>query len=204
MDEAGRADALAGVMARARALGAGSSDFDLNPEFRPSAGSRLCKAAVLLPFVQVPGGLRLILTKRSATLRHHPGQIAFPGGKQDPGDADLIATALREAEEEIGLARDNVEVLATMPAHETVTGFAVTPVLGRVRRAFDPRPEAGEVDEVFAVPYAFLSKPEHFRVQSRIWQGRRRAYYTIPWGPYYKWGATARILHALAGGEVGR
>ncbi len=204
MDEAGRADTLAGVVARARALGAGSSDFDLNPEFRPPAGSRLCKAAVLLPFVQVPGGLRLILTKRSATLRHHPGQIALPGGRQDPGDADLIATALREAEEEIGLARDNVEVLATMPAHETVTGFAVTPVLGRVRRTFDPRPEAGEVDEVFAVPYAFLSKSEHFRVQSRIWQGRRRAYYTIPWGPYYIWGATARILHALAGGEVER
>ncbi len=191
---------ISNVVARARALRGGSSDYDLNPQFRPKVAVDLRKAAVLLAFTEHPGGLRLILTKRSAALRHHPGQIAFPGGKQDPEDKDLRATALREAEEEIGLDRDNVELLATLPPHETVTGFVVTPVIGRVRANFTPQPEAGEVEEVFSVPYAFLSEPAHYRVQSRLWQGKRRAYYTIPWGPYYIWGATARMLRMLAGG----
>ena len=194
--------ALINIVARARALRDGSSDFDLNPQFRPPQGIKLRKAAVLLPFLQGPDGLRVILTKRSAALRHHPGQIAFPGGKQDEGDDDLPATALREAEEEIGLPRENVEVLGTLPCHETVTGFEVTPVLGRVRGDFAVRPEAGEVDEVFQVPYAFLANPANFRVQSRIWQGKRRSYYTVPWGPYYIWGATARILRTLASGDA--
>jgi len=187
------------LVVRAKALHGDSSDYDLNPEFRPAKGAKLRKAAVLLPFEQTSGGLRLILTKRSALMRHHPGQIAFPGGKHEPEDRDLTATALREADEEIGLARENVEVLATMPVHETVTGFVITPVIGLVRARFTPRPEPGEVDEVFHVPYAFLAKPGHFQVQSRLWQGKRRAYYTIPWGPYYIWGATARMLRALAG-----
>lgn len=191
-------DELSEVVARADALGKGTSDFDLNPEFRLPKTLKLRKAAVLLPFLPTQDGAHLILTKRSAALRHHPGQIAFPGGKQDPADADLTATALREAQEEIGLAGDNVDVVGTLPSHETVTGFEVTPVLGRVRRAFVPQPEAGEVDEVFAVPYAFLADSRNFSVQSRIWQGKRRAFYTIPWGPYYIWGATARILRSLA------
>lgn len=191
---------LGDIVARARSLHAGSSDYDLNPQFRPTSGRDLRKAAVLLAFMTGPDGLHLILTKRSAALRHHPGQIAFPGGKQDPEDANLAETALREAEEEIGLARDNVELLASLPPHETVTGFVVTPVIGRVCTHFRPRPEAGEVDEVFRVPYAFLADPAHYRVQSRLWQGKKRAYYTIPWGPYYIWGATARMLRMLAGG----
>ncbi len=192
---------LSEIVARAQNLRKGSSDFDLNPQFRPDQSVELRNAAVLLPFLQKDGDLFVILTKRSAALRHHPGQIAFPGGKQDPGDADLVVTALREAEEEIGLARSNVTALTTLPPHETVTGFLVTPVIGKVCRDFTIRPEAGEVDEVFTVPYAFLARPENFSVQFRIWQGHRRAYYTVPWGPYYIWGATARILRALAGGE---
>jgi 8-oxo-dGTP pyrophosphatase MutT (NUDIX family) len=140
----------------------------------------------------------VILTKRSARLKHHPGQISFPGGQQDPSDADPVTAALREAEEEIALPPRAVNVLGTLPPHETVTGFRVTPVLGLVRSPVTLSPEAGEVEEVFLVPFAFVTDPANFRVEGRRWQGRRRHYYAVPWGPYYIWGATGRILRALA------
>ena len=170
-----RPDPFAPLVAALQKPSAGSSDFDLNPD-----------------------ELRLILTKRSSALKHHPGQIAFPGGKVDEGDADVTAAALREAHEEIGLAPENVEVLGTLPGHETVTSFAVTPVLGRIRAAFDPTPEAGEVAEVFTVPLSHVTEIANFSVQYRRWRGQRRYYYTVPYGPYYIWGATARILRGLA------
>ena len=177
-----------------------SSDFDLNADFPGPVTDSLRPAAVLLPLVETPRGVGMILTKRAAALEHHPGQIAFPGGKIDATDADAIAAALREAEEEIGLPRGNVEVLGVLPHHRTITGFSITPVLGRVTGEFEPIAEAGEVDEVFTVPCRFLMQTDNFSVQSRLWQGKRRYYYTIPWGPYYIWGATARILRALAEG----
>lgn len=177
-----------------------SSDDDLNPRVQQPTPGNLRPAAVLLPIVQGHDGAKLILTKRSAALKHHPGQIAFPGGKVEKTDADETAAALREAEEEIGLARDNVEILTTLPRHRTITGFSVTPVLGLVKSPFQPVPEKGEVDEVFAVPYRFLARRENYSVQARFWRGRLRSYYTVPWGPYYIWGATARILWALANG----
>ncbi len=183
------------------ALGTGSapsSDFDLNPDVVLPMGRKLRPAGVLAAFQVGPRGLDLILTKRSSRLKHHPGQIAFPGGKVDDGDADVIAAALREADEEIGLCPTNVEVLGTLPGHETVTGFDVTPVIGLVKAKFDPVPEPGEVDEVFSVPFTHVANPGLFSVQYRRWQGRRRHYYTVPFGPYYIWGATARILRGLA------
>lgn len=175
-----------------------SSDFDLNPDTVLPPDRKLRNAGVLCAIEDGKRGLSVILTKRSARLKHHPGQIAFPGGKQDDEDADPIAAALREAEEEIGLPRANVEVLGTMPAHETVTGFVVTPVIGRITAPFDDRPETGEVDEIFRVPLRHVTDPALFRVEGRRWRGRVRHYYTIPYGPYYIWGATARILRALA------
>lgn len=175
-----------------------SSDFDLNPDVILPEGRRLRPAGVLVPFIERPFGAQVILTKRSSALKHHPGQIAFPGGKQDEGDRDVIAAALREAEEEIALDRSNVEVLGTLPAHETVTGFIVTPVLARVHAPFTPRPEPGEVAEVFEVPLAHVTDSARFIIQSRRWRGQRRHYFTVPYGPYYIWGATARILRALA------
>ncbi|MFP4043050.1 MAG: CoA pyrophosphatase [Rhodosalinus sp.] len=176
---------------------AASSDFDLSPDAaRP--GRVLRPAGVLMALETAPEGPRVYLTKRSPALRHHPGQIAFPGGKLDEGDADPVAAALREAEEEIGLPRGHVEVMGTLPPHETVTGFSMTPVLARVVRPFDPVPEPGEVAEVFAVPFAHLADPANYTVQARRWRGRMRHYYTVPWGPYYIWGATARILRGLA------
>jgi 8-oxo-dGTP pyrophosphatase MutT (NUDIX family) len=155
-------------------------------------------AGVLVPFLATPGGVVLYLTKRSSHLRHHPGQIAFPGGRVDPGDDGPIGAALREAHEEIALDPANVEILGTMEPHETVTSFLVTPVIARIRAPFLPVPEAGEVEEVFTVPLEHVANPARFRVEGRRWRGTRRHYYVAPYGPYYIWGATARILRALA------
>jgi len=178
--------------------GTESSDFDLNPNVQLPENRTLRPAAVLVPVQLLGSELRLILTKRASGLKHHPGQIAFPGGKVDATDAGAEAAALREAEEEIALSRQHVEVLGTLPCHETVTGFSVLPVLGLIRDEFLPRPEPGEVEEVFSVPLDHVTNPDRYSVQSRYWRGQRRYYYTVPFGPYYIWGATARILRGLA------
>ncbi len=178
--------------------GAESSDFDLNPDFKLPEGRKLRPAGVLVPVSLASGAPRLILTKRSSALKHHPGQIAFPGGKQEDDDADVTAAALREAEEEIGLPRGMPEILGHLPQHETVTGFQVTPVLAVLERGFDPVPEPGEVDEVFEVPLPHVLDPANYLIESRYWRGMRRHYFTVPFGPYYIWGATARMLRGLA------
>ena len=184
---------------RALALvAANSSDFDLNPDLRLAPGRKLRPAAVLLALQQSGDTVSLILTRRSAALNHHPGQIAFPGGKVETSDNGPVQAALREAGEEIGLRPDNVEVLGTLASHETISRFDVTPVLGLVRQPFAIVPDPGEVAEVFAVPLAYVTDLAHFKIQSRLWQGVERYYYTVPYGPYYIWGATARILHGLA------
>ncbi|MEO0401744.1 MAG: CoA pyrophosphatase [Pseudomonadota bacterium] len=176
--------------------GDASSDFDLNPGIKLAPGRTLRPAAVLAPIIAGADGYDLILTKRSSALKHHPGQIAFPGGKQDAGDPDLIATALREACEEIGLPSAHTEILGTFAPHETVTAFVVTPVVALVTQDFDATPEAGEVAEVFRVPLAHVLDPANYIIEARRWRGQQRAYYTVPYGPYYIWGATARILRA--------
>ena len=181
------------------ALGEGgdpSSDFDLNPDFTKPADRVLRPAGVLAPVIMRNGVAELILTKRSSALKHHPGQIAFPGGKHDENYADVVAAALREAQEEIGLPTDLVDVLGTLPSHETVTGFQVTPVIGLVREEFTLIQERGEVEEVFRVPLSNVLNAENFFIQSRRWSGEMRSYFAVPYGPYYIWGATARMLRA--------
>ena len=189
-------DLIDSTRAALACAGAASSDFDLNPKVTLAPNRKLRPAAVLAPIIAGENGYDLILTKRSSALKHHPGQIAFPGGKQDDGDGDLITTALREAREEIGLPDTHVDVLGTFAPHETVTSFTVTPVVALVRQEFDAIPEVGEVAEVFRVPLAHVLDPGNYIVESRRWRGQPRAYYTVPYGPYYIWGATARILRA--------
>ena len=179
---------------------AGTSDYDLNPEVRASLppGRRLRPASVLVPLVERGPRLNVILTRRAALLKHHPGQVAFPGGKQDPTDPDPRAAALREAREEIGLAAHQVEILGAIDTHETVTSFTVTPFVGVIAPGFRPLADPAEVEEVFEVPLAFLIDPANLQVHRRRWNGIWRHYYAIPYGPHYIWGATARMVKSLA------
>ncbi len=193
-----RVDLFPKIAAALKRPGAPSSDYDLNRDIALPPGRKLRPAAVLIPIICEGDQARVILTKRASALKHHPGQIAFPGGKMDQGDRDIIATALRETSEEIGLESANVEVLGQMPTHETVTGFDVTPIVARVMQPFNTTPEKGEVDEVFEVPLCHLLTPANYLIEARHWQGKLRSYYTVPYGPYYIWGATARILRSFA------
>lgn len=191
-------DIEAGLRAALARPAGPSSDFDLNPGIRPAGDKPLRPAAVLVPVWLRPEGAGVILTKRSSHLKHHPGQIAFPGGKVDATDASPEAAALRETQEEIGLPTSRVQIIGTLPVHETVTGFAITPFVGLIHGPFIPIPEAGEVEEVFTVPLSHVLDPARFSIERRQWMGVWRRYYAVPHGPHYIWGATARILRGLA------
>ncbi len=186
------------VMAALDLSGAGSSDFDLNPDLPTRPDVELRDAAVLVPLVSTSRGLEVILTKRASHLKHHPGQIAFPGGKRDAEDVSLVATALREANEEIGLPMGAVDIVGQLPAHRTVTNFDMTPIIGSITGEIDLVPSEGEVSEIFYVPLSYLADMSKYQVQSRRWRGVWRSYYAVPFGPYYIWGATARVLYGLA------
>ena len=177
-----------------------STDYDLAPDILAAlpTGRKLRPAAVLVPLIERSGDLSVVLTRRSVVLKHHPGQIAFPGGKVDDEDGSSEAAALREAWEEVGLRADDVTLIGRLDTHETVTGFAVTPVIGLVSPEFRPDPHDAEVAEVFEVPLNFLLDPANLQVHGRQWMGRKRHYFAIPYGPYYVWGATARILKGLS------
>lgn len=172
-----------------------SSDFDLNPDV-VLPKSRVLKPAAVLVAVTETGDV--ILTKRAAHLKHHPGQIAFAGGRKDDTDRDLTHTALREAQEEIGLDPSVVTVLGELPSHETVTRYSITPIVAMVPADLKFTPEPGEVEEAFTVPLKHILSPENYRIEGRVWQGQKRHYYTVPFGPFYIWGATARILRGMA------
>ncbi|WP_339949978.1 CoA pyrophosphatase [uncultured Albimonas sp.] len=179
-----------------------SSDFDLNPHvLRPDApAAPLRQAGVLCALVDRGdgAGLRVVLTRRADHLRKHAGQVAFPGGGLEAGDESLLHAALREAEEEIGLAPSGVEVVGEIDGHETVTGFAVTPFVGFIDPGFVARPDPGEVAEVFEPPLDFLMDPANHIRESRMYQGQRRFFYAMPWEGRYIWGATARMLVGLS------
>ena len=176
-----------------------ASDFDLNPSGRAllPPNRRLRPAAVLCALVPRDGGFQVILTLRSENLRAHAGQVAFPGGKIDVDDASPMAAALREAEEEIGLTADQVEILGPIDRYETGTGFAITPFLGICSAAFQPIAEEGEVAEVFETPLDFLMDPRNRERRSYELNGYTRHYYAYDWRGRMIWGATAGMLKAL-------
>lgn len=170
-------------------------DHDLNPGMQP--GTKLREAAVLVPVVDRPEGLTLMFTQRTDHLENHPGQISFPGGRVDDEDDSPEETALREAEEEVGLDRMHVRIVGRLDQYITRTGFSVTPIVGLVDPGYAVNPDPFEVAEVFEVPLAFLLDPANHRRDYRIHNGTRREFYAMPYGTYYIWGATAGMIRNL-------
>jgi 8-oxo-dGTP pyrophosphatase MutT (NUDIX family) len=170
----------------------------LSDGFRlPGREGRTIPAAVLVPIVNRPAGLQLLLTQRSADLADHPGQISFPGGRLDPGDADHASAALRETTEEIGLPSSRVDVLGQLSPYETVTGYRVLPIVGWIEPPFELVPDPLEVADVFEVPLDFLLDKANHQRHHRMLGEIRRDYWAIPWLHRYIWGATAAMLLIL-------
>lgn len=170
---------------------------------KPFEGRSPAAAAVLVPLVERPQGLTVLLTRRTEHLRDHAGQISFPGGRSEPEDDGPAGTALREAHEEVGLAPAHVDVIGALPTYTTVTHFVVTPVVALVRPRFELALDAFEVAEAFEVPLAWLMDPANHRRHRFEYEGGQRQFLSMPWqgtGPdgdereYFIWGATAAML----------
>ena len=172
------------------------SDFSLSGVVPPPTAFR--PAAVLVPLVHRQPDITVLLTQRTEDMPSHAGQIAFPGGRVQDGDADAVATALRETEEEVGLGRQFVEIIGTVDHYRTGTGYEITPVVGIVKPGFTTRADPREVADVFEVPLAHFLDEKNHRLDSRVTpQGSRRPFYAMPYGERYIWGATAGMLKNL-------
>lgn len=176
----------------------GRSDWDLDPTL--SADLAVMEeprpAAVLVPVVMRPV-LTVLLTQRTETLSKHAGQISFPGGRMDPEDRDAVDTAMREAQEEIGLDGRYIEPVGFLDGYRTGTGYHVTPVVALIDPGFSLQLAADEVAEAFEVPLTFLMEPLNHQRHSREWRGRVRSYWAMPYEDRYIWGATAGMLKNL-------
>ncbi len=177
-------------------------DHDLNPGMQPQ--DNLTPAAVLVPLVDRPSGLTVLLTQRTAHLNDHAGQISFPGGRVEPDDPSHQAAALREAEEEVGLPPSHVEVIGTLDYYIVRSGYRVTPVVGFVNPPFEVKPDPFEVAEVFEVPLSFVINTDNHVMESRTDQGVERTFYVLPYENRYIWGATAGMLVNLTDVLAGR
>ncbi|GAA0782948.1 MULTISPECIES: CoA pyrophosphatase [Pseudomonadati] len=155
------------------------------------------EAAVLIPIEQIDGQLYLLLTKRPLHLRHHPGQISFPGGKLEDNDKNATDTALREAEEEIGLQRGNVTVIGAFPPHKTFTGFTITPIIGIINQPFDLIIDPGEVDSCFKVPLNYFKQGENRHLGQHWRKGKLYQVHYMPFEDKFIWGVTAAIIDLL-------
>jgi 8-oxo-dGTP pyrophosphatase MutT (NUDIX family) len=169
------------------------------PEDLRARFPKLRHAAVLVPIVQRPEGLTVLLTQRTAHLNNHAGQVSFPGGRAEELDSSSIETALRETEEEIGLGRRHVEIIGVLPEHITASAYLVTPVVGLVTPPFELIAESNEVAEIFEVPLAFLMDGmNHQRMSFELPEGAgRRSFYAMPYERFFIWGATAGMLRNL-------
>ncbi len=160
----------------------------------PGVEKQLTPAAVLVPLVHYEDGFTVLLTQRTAELSAHAGQISFPGGRLEDDDENAIAGALREAEEETGLPPAQVEILGRLDPYVTITGFEVTPIVGAVTPPLDLQPDPVEVADIFEVPLDFFLNPANHQRVSREANGQKRAFYAMPFGDRYIWGATAGML----------
>ena len=171
-------------------------DHDPHPSPTPPSAA-LRPAAVLVPLIDYPEGMSVLLTQRTAHLTAHAGQISFPGGRVEEADCDAIAAALREAEEEVGLRRDRVSIIGRLDTYVTGTGFEIIPVVGIVKVPFPLAFDPFEVSEVFEVPLAFVLDPANHRRTVRDIDARRRTFFVLPYQDRNIWGATAGMLRAL-------
>ncbi len=186
----------------AAAMAAGAAglrgDHELNGDFLMDiAPDSYRLAAVLVPVIDRRGDASVLLTRRAAILPTHAGQIAFPGGKISEEDATIVDTALREAQEEIGLAPAFITPLARLDTYHTRTGFRVVPILAAVSNGFTLAPDPSEVADIFEVPLQFLMTVANHQRHSMEWEGAERFFYAIPYGEHYIWGATAGILRIM-------
>ncbi|MCW5658609.1 MAG: CoA pyrophosphatase [Burkholderiaceae bacterium] len=163
-------------------------------------------ASVLVPLVERDDGLHVLLTRRTDHLTDHAGQVSFPGGRADPGDVDMVDTALREAHEEVGLPRERVQVLGPLNTYSTVSSYVVTPIVGLIQPPFQLVLDAFEVAEAFEVPLRFLMTPAHHQRHAMDYEGVKRQFLSMPWvgidaqgrpREYFIWGATAAMLRNL-------
>ena len=168
-------------------------DADLNPGMRPMRDV-LTPAAVLVPLVTHDSHISMLLTQRTDHLHDHAGQISFPGGRVEAADRSVEHTALRETEEEVGLSASHIEVIGRLDRYVTRTGFDVTPVVGFVRPPYPVEPDPFEVADVFEVPLSFLLDRRNHQRHSRVFQGKERFYYAMPYEDRFIWGATAGML----------
>ncbi|MEM1151115.1 MAG: CoA pyrophosphatase [Pseudomonadota bacterium] len=186
---AARLDPIRGV---SRLPEGGDGEF-LTPEQLQA----ISPAGVLIGLIPRPSGPTVLLTKRPDTMANHPGQVAFPGGKLDPNDADEVGAALREAHEEVGLEPQSAELVARSAPYVTGTGFRIVPVLAVLPADFEPVPCDIEVAAVFETPLDFLMNPANHERKSGTWRGEERYYYQMPHGGFHIWGVTAGIIRTL-------
>lgn len=188
---------LAASLREALDRGRRRSPILLEGDVLEEAEGEILPAAVLVAVVE-HSRPTVILTERPSTMRRHPGQISFPGGRIDPQDDGPVAAALREAEEEIGLPPDSVDVIGLADVYRTVTGFEVTPVVGVIPPGLDLQPHPGEVAAMFEAPLDLLLDPTRHVVRTALWQGRERRYYEIDYEGCRIWGATAAMIVNLS------
>ncbi|MEM8744022.1 MAG: CoA pyrophosphatase [Pseudomonadota bacterium] len=173
-------------------------DFELDPDMANYDGTyekRL--AAVLVPIIERDNQASVLFTQRTDDLPTHAGQISFPGGKMDPGDANAVDTALREASEEISLDPQYVEPIGFLQDYITSTGYRIAPLVGVIRDGYSVVPDHNEVADIFDVPLSFLMNVKNHEIHTREWRGRKRKFYAMPYEDRFIWGATAGMLRNL-------